>query len=432
MFLKERTSMNGETSFEEAFERIAPRLSDLVGPIDDPAQLVRNIHRQWKELGGTFKGKIRHSDRFLEEQLRAQGTLVRSLTPKLVGKTHFSPRDGSDLVRYLLSHWPTSAESGAIKYTYIFPSEDIDVVSERIRELLSERASQRVASTASRTGADPSETLPGQNAATEIVDRFKECHALITVSPEHIFVAAGPGKELVGFRDLMDLLLKVEMDDFQQRVLIWVLDLGTPHLDDESTRKKYFNVQQLIVRLKAIKHYQDARSEKRLSWLRSNAAVVTLDTYGEWRSTTRLSRLPDFSTHHATLSNPNPDWLKDAHFRALYGSELERVQERVMTVFFNGEGKWESSPELETDLRYFGFSTFKKPTGGYEARALELPALPLRYAEAFRAIYAAVIHTLKLEVPSLRMTAAGGETAVKQLAYLGFRVQGIDDFVTSY
>ena len=33
-------------------------------------------------------GKPRHSDRYLDDLLRGQGTLIKSLTPKLVGRTN--------------------------------------------------------------------------------------------------------------------------------------------------------------------------------------------------------------------------------------------------------------------------------------------------------------------------------------------------------
>lgn len=74
-----------------------------------PTAFLLDIHRRWKEAGGKLAGKPRHSDRFLEDQLKARGTPIRSLTPKLIGKTRIAPVDGKALASYLLFNWPASA-----------------------------------------------------------------------------------------------------------------------------------------------------------------------------------------------------------------------------------------------------------------------------------------------------------------------------------
>src|SRR5262249_60766610 len=72
---------------------------------DEPAQFVLDLAHRWKERGGTVAGKPRHSDRYLDDLLRALGTPIKSLTPKLVGRTHLSPADAGVLVRLFLYHW---------------------------------------------------------------------------------------------------------------------------------------------------------------------------------------------------------------------------------------------------------------------------------------------------------------------------------------
>ena len=51
---------------------------------DEPAQFVLDLARCWKERGGTVAGKPRHSDRYLDDLLRALGTPIKSLTPYLM------------------------------------------------------------------------------------------------------------------------------------------------------------------------------------------------------------------------------------------------------------------------------------------------------------------------------------------------------------
>ena len=78
----------------------------------DLAHFVLALGRLWKERGGTVAGKPRHSDRHLNELLKQRGTIVKSLTPKLAGKTKLKPDDATALLRLFLSHW-----------NYVSPSE---------------------------------------------------------------------------------------------------------------------------------------------------------------------------------------------------------------------------------------------------------------------------------------------------------------------
>src|SRR5260370_13174339 len=74
-------------------------------PTDAPAEFVRDLAHRWKERGGLVAGKPRHSDRYLDDLLRALATSIRSLTPKLARRTNLEPSDADLLVRVLLSHW---------------------------------------------------------------------------------------------------------------------------------------------------------------------------------------------------------------------------------------------------------------------------------------------------------------------------------------
>ena len=54
---------------EKAFKTIFDHIPQITQPADQPAKFVRDLHKQWKEDGGKFAGKPRHSDRYLEDQL---------------------------------------------------------------------------------------------------------------------------------------------------------------------------------------------------------------------------------------------------------------------------------------------------------------------------------------------------------------------------
>src|SRR5215467_3559080 len=87
----------------ESLEIIAEYVS--TSPAEAPAEFVRDLAQRWKEKGGTVAGKPRHSDRYLDDLLRWQSTPIRSLTPKLVGRTNLKAADAETLVRLFLSHW---------------------------------------------------------------------------------------------------------------------------------------------------------------------------------------------------------------------------------------------------------------------------------------------------------------------------------------
>ena len=285
--------MANEGDLENALKTILTKMPQLASPAEQPAQFVRDLLRQWKEDGGKVAGKPRHSDRYLEDQLSAQGSRVRSLTPKLVGRTNINPADGSVLVCFVLSKWPVPGPDGEdIQYKPLLPKVEIDVIADYIEDRLEQPPSAIAAQPNESVDGGTKDELPGQPNAELITGLYKDCDALITVAPEQVFVAAGPKTELIGFRNLMDSLRKVEATDQKKRPLIWVLDLGGPSLEDLSTRRKYLNVQQLIVRFKALIHYKGPYSDEIVDWLNSRAAIVLLDTYGERRKKVSLHKTP--------------------------------------------------------------------------------------------------------------------------------------------
>lgn len=433
-----------------ALKQIQEKFAGIAAPNELPAPFLMELTRLWKEAGGKLAGKPRHSDRYLDDQLRNQGTPVRSLTPKLAGKTRISPTDGRTLVRFFLTNWPEGeSENEDIRYSPILEPVEINAVAELIATQLSAApAIDEPTGTQLKTApaspvskppfadGQPDDGLPG-SAATELIEAlYRESDALITVAPEQVLVASGSKTELIGFRGLIDSLRQVELQDGRARPLIWVLDLGGPSLEDLSTRRKYLNVQQLIVRLKALKHYKDYKTEEVLEWLISRGTIIVHDTYGAWRKKVSPTRTPPlFSTHHASLTTTTTDWMANSNFRTLYGSNLEedRMRQRVFQVFFNASGEWSSDPTLEADLRYVGFASFmKRGTNETAARALELPPLPARYAEAFKTVCAAAAARLDLNIPLQESSQITGDEAIKQLEYLGYRVLTIDEFLKEY
>src|SRR5215471_19840703 len=140
-----RASMNAEASPKvlESLQIIARHVS--ASPTDAPVEFVRELAQRWKEGGGYLSGKPRHSDRYLDDLLRWQGTPIRSLTPKLVGRTNLKPADADVLVRLFLSHWEYTGDpnSGEITgkstelYRPLFYVAEIEGVGAYVAERIS-------------------------------------------------------------------------------------------------------------------------------------------------------------------------------------------------------------------------------------------------------------------------------------------------------
>src|SRR5215468_9290859 len=81
----------------EALEVIGKYVS--ASPTDAPVEFVRELAQRWKDKGGHLSGKPRHSDRYLDDLLRWERTPIKSLTPKLVGRTNLKAEDAEVLVR---------------------------------------------------------------------------------------------------------------------------------------------------------------------------------------------------------------------------------------------------------------------------------------------------------------------------------------------
>jgi hypothetical protein len=226
----------------------------------------------------------------------------------------------------------------------------------------------------------------------------------------------------------------IEKNDQKARCLIWILDLGRQIFDDTESRMRFLNVQALMCRLKALKNFEDSEADERWRWLLSRAVIVLLDTRAI-KEQKGYIRYPTFSAHNVSLTTLEPTWIDSPMFHELYGDKLERLKQRLFTVFLRSESDWVSPSEWgRSDLRYFGYASF--PTDklklNFQGRGLELPPLPIIYAEAFRAVCAAAAHVLDLTQFASKPAFVGGEDATQQLCYLGYRILRIDEFMENY
>jgi hypothetical protein len=403
-------------------------------PAEKPAQFVIELAQRWKGRGGFVAGKPRHSDRYLDTLLRRHGTPIRSLTPKLGGKTQIKPTDAEDLVRLFLIHWdyigdPHSGEIGprsADWYKPLLGRDEIDGVCAFVADRISEIAEARDAPESAL--ASP---LPGEDASALIASEFKDAAAFFQIgSGRHTVLVGQPNTALLGFRDLMDRLWDIDSADSLERMLIWILDLGRQDFEDLESRLRFMNVEALLSRFKALKRFKERRSEERWNWLQSRTVIALHDIKS---GQPEVSRLPAFDPHHVLFSAIPPAWAESEAFRILYGTE--RVRDTNYSIFLKqmtGEpARRNHTPQYE--LHYFGHALLKDAKGEPQRRGLRLTAPGRSYVEALGTVFEAAARTLGLGNVPRPLWVEGmqidSDHAVEKLRHHGFVLLRLEEFL---
>lgn len=407
----------------EALEKLSDRL-DVGDPADNPADYIRAIHAAWKQEGGLLSGKPRHSDRFLAENLNRLKTPVRSLTPKLVGKTRIKGNDATALLRYLLTNWPEggSEESSeaSISYAPLMEADEIDAVAEHVALLLDSDTPPM---------GDQSDSdvliLPGRSFVEFALECLEEAVGVVIASPENTLIVPNKKTVLVGFRNLINEFWGIEKKDTRPRILGWVVDIGRQTFDDENARTVYMNVQNLQTRFKALRDFDDRNAQERWDWLKSRVFIVVFDGRHDEGAALPKAKRPLFVAHHVSFTAVAPAWLALPEFRGLYGSNLERLNDRNFSIF----------PQEDGELRYIGQATFNigpKERGESQLRSIELSSPGTNYDDALRTVTLAGASVLQVPLKFNIENKIDGKDSVEKLRHLGYRVLTLEQFLKAY
>jgi hypothetical protein len=405
-------------------------------PTDAPGQFVINLAHRWKERGGLVAGKPRHSDRYLDDLLRGQGTPIKSLTPKLVGRTHIKPADADVLVRLFLSHWdyigdPRSGEivaRSADLYKPLLSDAEIEGVCGYVAERLSRVGSESKSEVEAATDL----SAVGRDTFDLIATEFQKSTAFFTAGAGQTMLVVRPELVLIGFRNLMTRLWRIDEADGQKRVLIWTLDLGRQDFEDPESRMRFMNVEAVISRFKALKRFKENVTEARWNWLQSRAIVVLHDTRS---GPPEVPWLPAFDPHHVLFSAIPPRWAGSREFIALYGSD--RVHQTNYSIFLSRSAESSSKASALLDryeLRYFGHAMLESDEKGERyIRGLELNAPGRSYVEALGTVFMAATHILGLRSTPLELSIDGmridSAHAIEKLRHHGFLLLRLDEFL---
>jgi hypothetical protein len=413
-------------------------------PSEEPVQFIRELAQRWKARGGTIEGKPRHSDRYLDDLLRRQGTGVRSLTPKLTGRTKLKAADAELLVRVFLSHWDyvggsTATEAGegsSSLYKPLLRDDQIKDVARYLKDRLSE--TRRETKGESESSSAPS--IPWRSMNEILATEFKKSVAMFSVGAGQSVLVPHPETTLIGFRNIINLLWEIDKSDDQERILVWALDLGRQDFDDSESRLRFMNAESLIARFKALKRFKENDTDARWNWLRSRAVILLHDTRS---GRPEVPRLPAFDPHHILFNAVPPRWVGSATFSKLYGTSFERLPDANYAIFLR-DAAAEPSDEIDISdglesparyaLRYFGLALLNVDgKDRRETEGLELDPPGRSYVEALGTAFVAAKQKIGLQdvPPELLVDQMNIDQthATEKLRHHGFLLQNIDEFL---
>jgi hypothetical protein len=283
-------------------------------------------------------------------------------------------------------------------------------------------------------------SLPAQDTIDLIATEYQKSVALFTIGAGRTVLVAQRDEVLLGFRNLMNRLRFIDETDGQERILVWILDLGRLDFDDPDSRVRFTDVEDLRTRFKALKQFKDSKKVDRWNWLQSRAIIVLHDADSDRPG---VSQRPAFDPHHVLFSSIPTRWAGSLEFGQLYGRE--GLQETNYSIFLNrANGGASTQMELSDrmasphfELRYFGNALLKSEgEGGLKIRSLRLNSPPGRdYVKALGTVFIAATHVLGLGTALAGLTIDGTEIdpahPTEKLRHHGFLLLRLEDFMNS-
>jgi hypothetical protein len=197
------------------------------------------------------------------------------------------------------------------------------------------------------------------------------------------------------------------------------LDHGEKSYDKDESREKFLAVHDFRARLKALKDFNDENSAERWAWLTSRGVVLL---YNGVTSPNGEKIQLRFDKADVFFNNIDSGWPVSDVFRALYGLNLERIHEKIISIF----GKIPEETGLEAQFGYFGYFTLQSVGKG---RELPNPKAPTN-EWAVKTVWRAATDALKL--PPLVFMPPDTPAAAQTLNHLGFQVLTLEQFLADY
>ena len=380
---------------------------------NDRGTLVRAFYDRWVELGGTNDGHRVRSVKRMRAWL-GKDNQIRSLEPKLSGKTNLKREDATKLFRLFLSKWHRGNKLGNEK-PYV--DGDLDPMLERLLNAFYPANDQNRTNKfllPDKKNANEQSTQEPQNNAlregiTVLEELFEESDAVITVSRTR--TVSDVPDAIKRFQELMDRFREIDGSDNRQRILMWIVDIGRRTSDDPKALLALRNLDALAFQFRAIALADHPERIERWRWLEKSAVILVgsikrnemvrfYEKVGFSISQTDMT-MPWVYTNLLLLSETPDEWAKAQELRLLYGQELERLEERAFSIHANRSG-WNDSRTQK--LRYIGFEPPMDDKFAINSEAprhaIELPSPSRRHDEAFEQAYAAACYRMQVNLES--------------------------------
>jgi hypothetical protein len=193
--------------------------------------------------------------------------------------------------------------------------------------------------------------LPGENYLDTLRHQIRKCDAYFTISPKNTLLL-GEFQALIGFTNALDVI--AEALDGGRCPLIWIADEGNKMLHSGDDRQKFLNIHNLRTRF---------------------SAVSVMNCYN-WPMLSVHGMVFLTSDKALTLEDVPHEWEDSLVLRALYGRNLERINEVSYVAF------------LKEDMFLIYANAVFMGKNGPEIRALLLPPLRANHSQKFSAIAA--------------------------------------------
>ena len=238
------TRLTNQSKSSEQSERILEALQEMDRsgrmPADvqsNPGQFLRDLYEVWHRQGGKEGGRWRNSIRKMREEWLVGRNAVPSLHPKLMGRVKVTQSDVKALVDLFLIKWrfPDAGETNQILTSDGFASyqaNDLNKLRENIVNSLfvGDRRARGFQLPQSDEGQSKFEET--ERNWNEIEKILRQSNALITMSKHKIAVGPTPSKTISNTWHLLDEVYKYDREnDFPDRLLIWIVDLGSRDVD---------------------------------------------------------------------------------------------------------------------------------------------------------------------------------------------------------
>lgn len=397
--------------------------------IQQPGEFIREFYEAWYENGGLENGRPRNSIRRMRKDWLTGKSAVASLHPKLIGQVRQSRRDTELLTKLFLERWrflghqvkhPQLTDDGYAP----FPVEDCEQLAQRIVAGLFSGNPKR-----ERDGL----LLPSRARIDEFEDEWEEAKEIMRES--EVTIISSRQRSVIGpsiaqtarlFWHLIDHWYKEDKrDQFPNRMIIWVVDLGDKIVESEDSFEEFCNAGILALLLKLINTFEESSEDfnnyksenslmkklllpshsnksERWKWLSERAVVAVRNSLPEGSSSPLYVengdagglRLRNIGIEAKHLLPKEPPFAWRRILRSLYGPVFVNASTATLSVHFN---KSRTSNE-ESEVRYLAHRELKaKQILGesgeiltdWASSSVKLPNPGSEYDDAFRILHMA-------------------------------------------